>query len=213
MRLFEGTPVYIELTSEQKVFEIVTADQRDYDTYDIDWCDDHLHYHAQRSGGATFPHTITHRVGENGEKAHTYYWIAPHFEMQYQDGADPTHCIRLDARQLVPLLLSEEDTREEFLNVHEIPTLEEMSDLFVPNLISYWERYNLVEEGQVIYCSICKKSYDYEENVPCTHVQWCDECGFFSQPSDSGGEECPHRSEDGKYYVEPVEEEDDALIS
>ena len=201
MSLIEGEPISIEFTSNQRVFAIVTeVGESIPNGYDVDWCDPHLHYHAHEASVDT---RLTHRISENGSKAPTYYWAGPQQEVCYHDGADPAYCIRLDAKQLVPLFLPDEDLQQKFYDLHGIPALSSMNDALVPALVTYWEEMGLVEEGEVVYCSICKKHYDYEELAPCEHVHWCDACGCFSQP----GGECSHRSADDTHYVDPEESE------
>lgn len=207
MALFEGYPVYIELDDENRIFEIITIVPTDdservmnYD-YDVDWCDDHGHYHAHQTGRGSAPLSVMHRVNEDGNNIPTYYWSM--FSVELQPGADPAYCIRLSAADLLPIFPPDEAMQREFLDLYEIPEAKDMEPAFVPELIAYWEKMGYVEEGQVVYCAICHKNYDYEENWSCNHVRWCQICNQFSAP----GDECPHRTADKRHYLKPEETE------
>jgi hypothetical protein len=228
--IFNGTPVFIEFSSDGRVFEVVTEVRRQiprrdrvqgqtgqrlsctttYETYDVDWCDSHEHYHAHESGGASFPHMLSNCVGDDGKRVAFCYWVASHLEVGFYEGTDPAYCMRIGASQLPELFLPDPEHLKEFLFVSEIPSLAEMDDAQVAALLAYWEKHtDNVEEGEVVWCPQCKMHHDYEAGAPCEHIRWCDICGFHSVPPESPGEksECLHRSADGMYYEEPIEED------
>lgn len=206
--IFEGEPVYLEFANDGRPFTLITETwerQRTdvswlyaagtpdpfprYHEYDLNWCDSHDHYHAQASGNTRFPHILMSRCT---------YWIAPPLQVEGYAGAPlPEGCLPLtEASQLVPLLLS---TPEAFLSLHP-------EGFTVGILLAYWEmEANGVEEGEIIYCSLCTHSYDYEAILPCPHLDWCETCGEWSVPQG----DCPHRSADDTSYVAPPDDDDE----
>jgi len=211
-----GSPVFIEFTPDGRIFEIVVEVERQplwrdpsrqlpgqgclYISYEVDWCDSHEHYHAHEAGSVSFPHRLSNSVGEGGERVSFCYWVASPLTVEFYENTDTAYCVRIGADQLLELFLPDPEHQQEFLFVSEIPTLAEMNDEQVGMLLDYWERYTYsVEEGDVIWCPLCKMHYDYEDGAPCVHIRWCDVCGFHSVPPDSSEEEseCPHRSADG----------------
>lgn len=210
--MFAGTPVYIEFTSEGRVFTIITEEWRKkrppfehyhpdlpdpfpvYSDYDVDYCDDHGHYHASLAGSARFPHRMMNRVDGQHNPVAYKYWIASHLDVDLSACSDPACCVAISATDLLPLFLPDEGYREEFVATHPEPTVGEV--------LAYWHEYaDGVEEGRVVYCSLCDRSYDYEAWIPCPHIRWCDACGEWSVPEG----DCKHRTEDDKCYVEPEE--------
>ena len=213
--MFAGKPVYIEFTAEGQVFSVMTeiwykkeppldryaSGMPDpfvrYLDYDVDYCDSHLHYHVSEAGSGPghFPLLMNNRVDEQSQPVPYKYWIAPHLEVDFSQCRAPECCIAITEADLIPLILTDEDDLQAFLAEYPQPT--------VSDLITYWdEETHDVEEGQVVYCSICKRSYDYEAWVPCPHIRWCDTCGEWSVPDG----DCEHRSEDDTRYVNPEED-------
>lgn len=210
--MFEGNPVYIEFTAEEQVFSITTEmwykkqspleryapGMPDpfvrYNEYDVDYCDSHGHYHVSDAGSGPghSPFLMHNRVDAEGQPVPYKYWIAPHLGVDLSQCRAPECCIALTEADLIPLILTDEENRQAFLTEYSQPT--------VSDLITYWdEETDEVEEGRVVYCSLCKRSYDYEARRPCEHIQWCDTCGEWSVPDG----DCEHRTEDDQYYVEP----------
>jgi len=214
--MFEGKPVYIEFTAEGRVFTIITEEWRKkrppfehyhpglpdpypvYHEYDVDYCDSHGHYHASLAGSGYFPRKMCNRVDEQHNHVVYTYWIASHLSVEFSEGVDPAYCTAISATDLLPLILTDEGYREEFVATY--------PELTVDELITYWyEQAHDVEEGRVVYCALCDRSYDYEAWVPCEHIRWCDTCGDWSTP----GGDCEHRTEDGTYYMEPEEADEE----
>jgi hypothetical protein len=221
---FQGIPVFLEFDSHRRVYEIVTVGTEGLSSgrlvslstpahsrltaYEVDWCDTHGHYHAHANGGKSLPMRVTHRVGEGGEKAPTSYWAAPQIPVELAQGADPDYCRRIEAGEVLPLLLADAGEQEEFLGLHELLSSSDMLDAHVPALVQYWSEvaFDTVEEGEVVYCALCQANHDYEAGAPCEHLGWCYVCGHWSTPPAFGAAaDCPHRSPDGSRYIDPQE--------
>jgi hypothetical protein len=197
---FGGRLVYLEFNAG-RVFEVVTRTGGYLTSYDVDWCDSHGHLHAHASGGASLPMRVGPRFGEDKVPVPTQFWAAPEIALEVQEP-----CVRLTAAQLLALLIEDEGYRQEWLEVEGRPTVEAVRESDAPSMFAYWSKWGEVEEGEVIYCGICRMNHDYEQERPCPHVAWCHRCGLFSTPPHAYDEgECPHRSPDGDRYIDPDE--------
>src|SRR5260370_36091971 len=155
---FKGVPLYLEFGAEGHVFEVVTwSELHRFTSYDVDWCDAHVHYHAQENGGPSFPLRVSPRHDAQGTVFRTRFWASPHVALAVQEP-----CIRLSATQLLDLLLEDQGEREEWLGLVG-RTRVGVLDTDVPSIFAYWSATFAVEEGEVVYCARCRVSYDYEE--------------------------------------------------
>lgn len=208
--LFEGMPVYLEWTTDLKLFQLITLTVHPtwiYRNYDINWCETKGTYFVEKNGSPVLPYVIGNKKDPNNQIASYYHWSAPHFPLIVEPKAIDMYCPAILLGEALPLFfLGKEEQKAFFENNPNLHSNKRnmFNGPWLEQFVNTWAEMGYAREGKVVECPVCRLCYDYDSIDPCPHLSWCTICQCWSIPPLQGSEDCNHRSSDGLYYCPPT---------